>query len=275
MSKKSFLLKFIILFIIIDILLGIAFFQYNSRKKPRVIFFDVGQGDAIMLDAPGNIQVLVDGGNGNNILSKLGKYMPFYDKNIELVVATHPDKDHLGGLVEVLKHYNVSKVLQTGIMCSSALCRKRDSLISEKSIPVKYAEFGQNIKIGNSADIYVLYPFNSLRNKEFKKDNDTSIILKINTSSNSYLLTGDAGFKTEDKLIDRNINVKSNTLKVSHHGSKYSTSSEFLLKVKPEKAIISVGKNNYGHPAEKLINRLKNMNSEIFRTDEIGDVVFN
>ena len=250
-----------------------------ENKNSRIIFFDVGQGDSAMIDGGDNVQILIDGGDGNNILEKLGKYMPLLDRKIELVIMTHPDKDHIGGLVEVLKYYQVQQVLQTGIKCDKAICKEWDKLIEEKDIPVTYAHFGQRIKAGD-INVAVLYPFENLKGQEVKNSNDASIILKLvldqglQPESVEILLTGDAGFPVEKELLDKNINIEAKILKVSHHGSKHATSNEFLQVVKPEKAIVSVGKNSYGHPAEELLNRLKNMSIDIFRTDEVRDVVF-
>ena len=295
--KKHFYLILIILFLT-TAFASLAFWRdnpnENKNEKTKIIFFDIGQGDAMMIDTLKDTQILIDGGDGKNILNKLGEHLPFYDRKIELVIMTHPDKDHLGGLVEVLKYYEVEQILETGIKCDKAICEEWDRLIKEKNIPVKYAEFGQRIKAGN-IEMAVLYPFENLKDKEVKDSNDASIVLKlvINDSlfevkensdknqkilkqvqnDNSILLTGDAGFPVEKDLISQNINLESRILKVSHHGSKNATSNEVLKLVNPEKAIISVGKNSYGHPATELLNRLKNMNIEIFRTDEGGDWV--
>ncbi len=304
--KKHFYLILIILFLT-TAFASLAFWRNNSVKnkneKTKIIFLDIGQGDAAMIDIPKDTQILIDGGDGKDILNKLGEHLPFYDRKIELVIMTHPDKDHIGGLVEVLKYYEVEQILETGIKCEKAICEEWDKLIEEKNIPVKYAEFGQRIKAGN-IEMAVLYPFESLKDKEVKDSNDASIVLKLiidndlfevgNDNENQKILrqaqddniileqglqperaeilfTGDAGFPVEKDLISQNINLEAKILKVSHHGSKYGTSNEFLKSVKPEKAIISVGKNSYGHPAKELLNRLKNMNIEIFRTDEMGD----
>jgi len=271
--KKHFYLILIILFLT-TAFASLAFWRDNSgedkNEKTKIIFLDIGQGDAMLIDIPKDTQILIDGGDGKDILNKLGEHLPFYDRKIELVIMTHPDKDHLGGLVEVLKYYEVEQILETGIKCEKAICEEWDKLIEEKNIPVKYAEFGQRIKAGN-IEMAVLYPFENLKDKEVKNSNDASIVLKLVVNDNSILLTGDAGFPVENDLISQNINLESKILKVSHHGSKYGTSNEFLKSVKPEKAIISVGKNNYGHPATELLNRLKNMSIEIFRTDEVGD----
>lgn len=309
LSRKHFYLILIILFPT-TILAGLIFWRDNPNENKnqnlKIIFLDVGQGDAALIDIGNDTQILIDGGNGKDILNKLGEHLPFYDRKIELVVLTHPDKDHIGGLVEVLKYYEVEQVLETGIKCDKAICEEWDRLIKEKNIPVKYAEFGQRIKAGK-IEMIVLYPFENLKDKEVKDSNDASIVLKVIVDDDFFetgednsknqkilkqvqdnsislgqefqfegveiLLTGDAGFPVEKKLLDKNINVKSRMLKVSHHGSKNATSNEFLKSVKPEKAIVSVGKNSYGHPTEELLNRLKNINAQIFRTDQAGDVI--
>ena len=277
MPKKYLII--ILILLTLNALAALAFYQQKPIQSPRAIFLDVGQGDAAMIDAGNDIQILIDGGDGKNILERLGKNMPFYDKKIELVIMTHPDKDHIGGLVEVLKYYEVGQVLETGIECEKAICKEWDKLIEEKNIPVKYAQFGQRIKAGN-IEMAVLYPFENLKDKKVKNSNDASIVLKLvferglQSESADILLTGDAGFPVEKELLNKNIDLESKILKVSHHGSKYATSNEFLQAVNPEKAIVSVGKNSYGHPAKELLNRLKNMSIEIFRTDETGDVIF-
>ncbi|MCK5412966.1 MAG: MBL fold metallo-hydrolase [Candidatus Pacebacteria bacterium] len=271
---KNILFIIFAIFFILDVFLVFSFDNQDTTKNSKIIFFDVGQGDSAMIDAGNNIQILIDGGDGNVILDKLGKYMPLLDRKIELVIMTHPDKDHMGGLVEVLKFYEVGQILETGIVCETAICKEWDKLIKEKNIPIKYAEFGQMIKI-NDIDIKILYPFNNLNNQRVKDDNESSIVLRVDTENNSYLLTGDAGFDVENELIEKNINIKTRILKIAHHGSKNATSNEFLMKVNPQKAVIPVGKNSYGHPAEELMNRLKNMNIEIFRIDKNGDLIFN
>jgi len=270
-KKNIIFITLILLFVLI------VFFCQNyfvKNQKPKIVYFNVGQGDSAMIDTGNNIQILIDGGEGNIILEKLGKHMPLLDREIELVIMTHPDKDHMGGLIEVLKYYQVELILETGIICETAICKEWDKLIEEKNIPVKYAEFGQRIVV-DDIEINILYPFESLQNRKVKNDNESSIILKVNLENELYLFTGDAGFEVENELIDKSIYLKTDILKISHHGSKNATSNEFLRLVNPKKAVISVGKNSYGHPTNELLNRLKNMNIDFFRTDEVGDLIFN
>lgn len=270
---KKIIYVFIALFAL-NVLVALALLRHSDGLNPRVVFVDVGQGDSTYIEDENSDQILIDGGDGKLILDRLGKLMPFYDRKIELVIMTHPDKDHMGGLIEVLKYYEVEDILETGIKCDTAICKEWDKLIEEKNIPVKYARFGQDIRLGKYVDIKVLYPFDDLSGQKVGDDNDSSIIVKIFTPNNSYLLMGDAGFKLEQILMSSKIDLQAKILRVSHHGSKNATSNEFLQAVKPEKAIISVGKNSYGHPTIELLNRVRNVNAQILRTDEEGDLIF-
>ncbi len=265
----------ILMLLAFNTLLVLALLRESEIQSAKVVFLNVGQGDATYIEDGSSNQILIDGGDGVAILDKIGEFMPFYDRKIELVIMTHPDKDHVGGLIEVLKYYEVGEILETGIKCDTAICKEWNDIIDEKNISVKYASFGQNIELGGGSRINVLYPLEDLRDKEVADDNDSSLILKMKIEGNSYLLMGDAGFKLEKDLLKKNVDLNSRIIKISHHGSKNATSNEFLQAVKPEKAIISVGKNTYGHPTPELLNRLKNINAEILRTDQAGDLIFN
>lgn len=241
---------------------------YNGHEK--IIFLDVGQGDATLIMGENGDQVLVDGGNGKNIMEKLGKYMPFYDHKIEIVVITHPDSDHAAGLIEVLKYYDVGQIVATRYSCDTLMCKELDAVISGKKIKKTYAEFGQTIRArGKMAEVlHFKDPASNTQN-----DNDNSIVLKAEVNGKTILMMGDAGVGVERDLVRRGINIDSDILKVSHHGSKSASSDEFIGKVSPQEAIISVGKNKYGHPSEEVLNRLINANIEVLRTDVSGDIV--
>ena len=239
----------------------------------EIIFLDVGQGDAILIQE-GWTQILIDGGNGQDIMNRLGEFMPMGDRKIEFMVATHPDEDHMGGLIKVLSLYEVGEILESGIDCDKDLCEKWEELIAADNIPVVDAKLGQEINFGEDVDITVLYPFMEIAGEEFKNTNDASLVLKAVVEDRSYLLTGDTESKAEKELVASNLDLNADVLKVSHHGSKNATSAEFLLAVSPKQAVISVGENSYGHPTEEVLTRLRNMNIEIFRTDEVGSVRF-
>ena len=247
----------------------------NEKKddKAEIIFLDVGQGDAILIQQ-GRTQVLIDGGDGQQILNRLGRFMPFGDNKVDFVVVTHPDEDHMGGLIKVLESYEVGEILESGIDCDKDICEKWEELIAKGEIETLNAKLGQNIRFGEDIDLSVLYPFSDLSDVEFKNSNEASLVLKAVVEDRKYLLMADTENKTEKELMASNLNLDADVLKVSHHGSKSATSADFLMEVTPEKAVISVGENSYGHPTEEVLTRLSNMNIEILRTDEEGSIAF-
>lgn len=255
------------------ILAGIIFsIRSNSFK---VVFLDVGQGDAILIEQ-GNNQVLIDGGkDGKLLLEKLGKYVPFWDRNIEMMVATHPDQDHIGGLVDVLKSYNVRNVLETNAQSDSQIYKKLEDEIAAKGAQKIEAKKDVSIRFPGGAVVEVLFPLDSLPEAVDNASNDHSVVLKLTYGENTFLFTGDLPTTVENKILSENINLRADILKVAHHGSKYATSNEFLEAVKPIDAIISVGKNNsYGHPNPEVLQRLLEYKANILRTDEMGDISY-
>ncbi|OGI16980.1 MAG: hypothetical protein A2Z52_02650 [Candidatus Moranbacteria bacterium RBG_19FT_COMBO_42_6] len=252
------------------ILAGIIF--YSSRRDLRVIFLDVGQGDMILVEK-GQSQILIDGGpSGQKLLEKLGKYVPFWDRKIEVVIATHPDADHIGGLIDLMRTYEVGTLMDTQTQSESQLYKKYREIIDSKKISEVEGVAGVNIKIGESAEMKVLSPVANY-NRNTKDTNSNSIVARLSFGENSFLFTGDLPSEQELDLIRNRFTLNSRVLKVGHHGSKYSSGEEFLKAVSPRDAVISVGANNkYGHPAPEILERLNKMNINIFRTDESGDI---
>lgn len=250
---------------------------YYDLKNPelKVIFLDVGQGDAILVEE-GNYQMLIDGGkDGKLILEKLGKFMPFWDRKIEVVVMTHPDQDHIGGLVDVFKNYQIDSVIKTKDLSES---QTFDALLKEvgaEKAEIVEALAGTKIKFPSGTESEVLYPFSSVAENSKDNSNDDSVVVKLRWKNDSFLFTGDLPSAKEDELISRNVDLKSTVLKVAHHGSKYSTSDAFLDVVTPAQVVISVGAHNmYGHPNPETLDRLKAHNIGVLRTDEKGDIVY-
>ena len=243
-------------------------------------FFDVGQGDAAFVEMPGRKQILIDGGpNGQIILEKLGREMPFWDRTIDLVILTHPERDHMAGLLEVLKKYKVENILWTGVARDTAEYKEWQKLIKEEEAKIIIAKSGLRIfggptslQIGGRSDLGIIYPFESLEGKQLKDSNDTSIIAKLTFGQISFLFTGDATQSVEGQLLRLAEQlIDSDVLKVGHHGSKTSTSKEFVEAVSPEIAVISVGKDNkYGHPRQEVLDNLDGI--RILRTDLNGDI---
>lgn len=254
------------------ILAGMIF--YSARQDLKVIFLDIGQGDVILI-SQGQHQILIDGGpSGPKLLEKLGKYVPFWDRKIEVVIATHPDADHIGGLVDLMRTYQIGELIDTQTQSESQVYKKYREIIGVEKINEIDGVAGVNIKIGDGAEMKIVSPVENYNPQE-KDTNLNSIVARLKFGENVFLFTGDLPSDGEKALIKTGENISSRTLKVGHHGSKYSTSEEFLGIVSPRDAVISVGANNrYGHPAPEILERLKNMNINIFRTDEKGDITY-
>lgn len=253
---------------------------YDLEKNSRFLevnFFNVGQGDAIFIETPQLHQILIDGGPGSIILEKLAQEMPFWDRTIDLIILTHPDRDHIFGLIEVLKRYKVENILWTGIVRDTSEYKEWKKLIGDEKAKIKIAHSGKIVKWSKSNDIdqylAILYPFENLEGKEFKNINNTSILAKLVFGKNSFLFTGDVEKLVERELIARKVEIDSDILKVSHQGSKTSTSKEFVEAVSPKMAVISVGKENkYGHPHQEVLEILAKYDIKILRTDQNGDI---
>jgi len=248
-------------------------FYLNGDNSLEVTFFDIGQGDAIFIETPYKNQILIDGGPNSMILEKLAKEMPFWDKTIDLIILTHPEADHITGLLSVLESYNVKRILWTGIVRDTSQYEKWKEMIEKENAEIIIAHSSQGIKIGN-VFLNILYPFESLEGEEIKNSNDTSIVSRLRFGNNSFLFTGDITKVSENKIISKEDgNLNSDVLKVSHHGSKTSTSAEFLENVLPDIAVISCGKDNsYGHPHEQVLKSLEELGINILRTDQNGDI---
>jgi len=263
------------LLIFLNILAWLTVYEVSQPQSLEVNFFDVGQGDAIFIKDQKLHQVLIDGGPDSTVLEKLGKEIPFWDNTLDLIILTHPEKDHVSGLIEVLKRYKVENILWTGILRDTSEFKEWEKLIESEGAKIFIARSGQKIKWSRTVldRFEVLYPFESLAGKEFKDSNNTSIVVKLIFGENSFLFTGDAYKSVERDLIEKGIDVDSDILKVAHHGSKTSSSEEFIKAVSPQEAIISVGKDNkYGHPHREVLETLAKYGINILRTDLNGDI---
>lgn len=238
-----------------------------------VVFMDVGQGDAIYIETPDGVQMLIDGGPDSSILRELGRQMSFWDRTIDVVLATHPDKDHIGGLVDVLARYEVANIVRTendsDTAVSSAFIFSSDE---EKSV-LHLAKAGEVIKLGASTTLMIYSPAGDVGNWE---SNTSSIVAKLKYGDIEFMLTGDAPIGIEDYLVTTyGDELKSEVLKLGHHGSKTSTSDLFLDKVMPDYAVVSASVDNkYGHPHAEVTDRVEAKGIEILSTAKQGAVVF-
>lgn len=242
---------------------------HSSSRTLAVYFLDVGQGDAILIEAPGGQQVLIDGGPGRSILSELGQVLPFYDRDLDLIIATHPDADHIGGLPLVLENYQATGFLEPEVNCATAICTELEKEIQENSVREIKAVRGERVLLGGGAELEILAPEGSVTGKD---TNQASVVAKLTYGATTFLLTGDAPQNVERKLMTRDGgDLDVDVLKVGHHGSDTSSSPDFLAVTSPQLAVISVGaKNRYGHPKEKVLAELVDIQAQIWRTDEQG-----
>lgn len=258
--------------IIVTIILQSLSFPVIAQKIERpgleVHFIDVGQGDSILIQTPQGKSILIDGGPPN-----AGKKVTAYlearrVKKIDLLIATHPDIDHIGGLVHVMKSFPIDRMIDSGKSHITMTYAKYLNQIRQQNIPLTTAKFNEKIEIDQLIDIEILNAY-----QKGKNTNQSSIVLNIIYDDFSLLLMGDAERPQEYELIDK-FNVKSDILKIGHHGSKTSTSFEFLKQVNPDLAIITYSKHNkYGHPVNHVIANLNRLNIDIYSTGAYGDIV--
>ncbi len=238
-----------------------------GAARLHVWFLDVGQGDAILIQTPDGRQVLVDGGPSPSALfDQLGEVLPFWDRSLDIVVLTHPDADHVSGLIPLLDRYKVATVVDSLAADDKAADMWRTT-ITAAHVSHQAAQRGMRLITG-SAVFTVLNPPGP---DTLLFGNDHSIVLRLDYGQASLLLTGDAEQAAEDGMLASDLPLAAGVLKVGHHGSAASTSPAFLAAVQPRLAVISVGaENRFGHPAPELLQRLHGI--EVLRTDERGRI---
>lgn len=238
----------------------------------QVYFFDVGQGDSILIRTPDRHTILVDGGPNQNVVEKISSVLPWYDRTIDLMVLTHPHADHVNGLVAVLARYKVSRVLYTGVSYHSAMYQSwRDAIAVERSV-VTVADHVGDMDVGRQTKITILYPGESLNGKTVGNLNNSSIVFRLSYNGFTALLAGDQ--EREEDLVGEGLIKPATILKVGHHGSRNGSDPSFLSAVHPALAIISDGAHNrYGHPHSETLKNLAAINTRILRTDVDGDII--
>lgn len=273
---KNKLFRILTIVFIVLILAWVWVFIEERREFLEINFYDVGQGDSIFIETPAKKQILVDGGPDLIILEKLGKELPFWDRHIDLVILTHPEYDHMAGLIEVIKRYKINGILTTGVVRDTAEYQEWEKIIKEENIPIYIAYTGGVINLGNDIKLFVLHPFENLSGQEIKNSNNTSVVARLVYKDFELLLTGDIEKKIEKELI-KNLpagELQSDILKIAHHGSKTSTTEDFIKAVNPLVAVIQAGKNNsYGHPHQSVLDTLSNIATFITGRDSDVEIL--
>lgn len=268
--KKSIAAAFCILFT-----LSYLSWQAKPDGLLHVYFLDVGQGDAILIRTPEGENILIDGGPQQKILTELKETLPLFDTALDYVMLTHPDSDHLQGLIPAMQRYPVQHVLFPAVHKDGSLAKNFLQIISEKNIPVIIADKNSDINFGSGVILDTLFPFSQLVGSHMDDANDASLVIRMIYGENEILFTGDAGIEVEKKLIEVGSTLAADILKLGHHGSKTSTSEEFLYAVTPKYGIISCGKGNkFNHPHKEIMKLLNNTGVKILRTDKHGRIEF-
>lgn len=240
---------------------------------PRLTVFDVGQGDAVLL-SHGGYQILVDGGPDGAILSHLGDAMPFFDRTIDLLVLSHPHMDHLQSFPELLRRYRIATILMTGVDYANPRYEEFLTLLQDEGSRIVIADPDTDLMVGDMF-VDVLWPPPESFGVPMKDVNDNSVLLRASVANGkSVLLTGDMEEKEEMAVLQAGVDVDADILKVSHHGSRTSSSTGFLLAVNPSLAIVSVAaENSYGLPDEDVIARYAALGIPLRMTMGEGTIV--
>lgn len=234
-----------------------------------VHFIDVGQGAAQVIVTPNNKVMVIDGGNNSEEKTMVNYLNSLGIKKVDILIGTHPDADHVGGLDAVVDHFDIGQVIMPKVQRDTQTYQSLLNSIAAKDLKVTTAKAGLTVSLDPSVNVQMISPVG-----ENSDANEMSAVVKLTYGNHSFLLVGDAGVETEKTWIQNGVNLQSTVLLVGHHGSDSSTSEAFVNKVKPTYAVIQVGKNSYGHPTDTVLNRLTKNNVNIYRTDTDGTIVF-
>ena len=235
--------------------------------------FDVGQGDALLLQTPSGKQIVVDGGPDQKLLSHLTRVMPALDRTIDLVILSHPNTDHLTALPALLTKYEVGAVLLVGTVFDLPTYHKLLTIIDEKKIPVILPDPTVDIDLGDGVTLDIIWPRPSDVGKRPENENNASVVLRVLYKDHSILLTGDIEADAEMEILKSGVQLTSTILKSPHHGSKSSSTEGLLRAVNPTLALISAGRGNqFGHPHQEVLDRYIAFGMNTFSTAEQGSI---
>ncbi len=261
----------IITFLISLILIGGFLIADLPSAQTRVSFLDVGQGDSIFVRTPDDYFILIDGGPFMNVLERITDVMPRYNRTIDLVVLTHPHADHVNGLVEVLKRYDVKRLMLVGTPSWNPYYQK----LLELDVPIIYAKADQDYRIGSFIYLDVVWPEHSMIGKEFENLNNASVAMRLIGPNFSFMLSGDAEIDEESEMVESGFDLSADIYKAGHHGSRTASSDEFLDKVSPSTVVIQSGEgNSFGHPHKESLQKYMERGFEVRRNDIEGRVDF-
>ncbi|MGB3715934.1 MAG: ComEC/Rec2 family competence protein, partial [Candidatus Promineifilaceae bacterium] len=255
--------------------MAVAWALSQPDGKLHVSFLDVGQGDATLIQTPSGRYILIDGGLYPRVLNDhLGREIPFWDRDIDLVIATHPDDDHVAGLPGVLDRYEVGQLITNGQAAQEESYQALMDIATENAVPIHQARAGEIIELGDGLRLEILNPPSpQSQAPSLGHDNDQSVALRLVYGDFSLMLTGDAGDAAERDMLASSRPLSAVVYKAGHHGAKSSSGEPFLRAINPQYVIVSAGEgNNYGHPHDEVLERASDVGAAVMRTDELGTI---
>ncbi len=274
--------KLIVICIAVSLCISVPFFLYH-QKNTVIVFCNVGQGDGIYIRIKDSFDIVIDTGPDNRILKCLGTYMPFNDRTIDMVIVTHPQEDHIGGLAYLLSHYEIKNILMSRLTNTSSLFKRISYTMRKNAVPVTYVNAGDKVMIG-ADELDILWPSRKFQEEHITTtdsnmhlsrldDNDFSVVTRLKEGLHTILFTGDASPSVLNQLPVEGIH-DTTILKVPHHGSINGLSDYFLELANPQLSVISVGKNNkFHHPSKEIIHLLETQHRSYLRTDLLGTII--
>lgn len=262
-----------IISLLISLTLIGGFLIFDLPRDFQVSFLDVGQGDSIYIRTPDDYSIMIDSGPSMNVLERLAEVMPRYSRTLDLLVLTHPHADHVNGFVEILKRYDVKRVMLVGTPSYNPYYVKFLSLMDD--IEVIYAQADHDIKIGSYVYMDVVWPEEWRIGEEFENKNNASVAVRLFGPGGSFMLTGDAEIEEESEMLESGFDLSAEVYKAGHHGSRTASSEEFLNEVGASIVVIQSGEgNDFGHPHKESLENFIEKGMEVRRNDKEGRVDF-
>lgn len=259
--------KILLILVLLLLITGCSLNDTERANALEVHFIDVGQADSILIKTSSS-SMLIDGGN-NSDADKVVKYLESKGiRKLDYIIGTHPHEDHIGGLDEVVNTFEIGKIIMPKVQTNTKTFESLLNAIKNKGLKVTSAKSGLQFELDSKTKGEVLSPIDD----KYDEINDYSAVIKLTYGNTAFLFMGDASTLVEKEMLEKGVNLRADVLKVGHHGSKYSTSDDFLKAVSPKYAVISVGIDNaYNHPHEETLKKLRSINP--FRTDKDGTII--
>jgi competence protein ComEC len=263
---------FVFLCLVVAIILLLIVVVATRGHDLQVSFLDVGQGDAIFIQTPSGHDIIIDGGPSDVVLEKLSEKMSYFDRTIDVMIATHPDADHVTGLIPILEKFSVGNIITSSVQGDTGVFKEVESDIVKEHAETHTANAGDVIDFHDGVTLTILHPFIG---EHFKDTNEGSVTVLVRYGDETFLLDGDLPTTKESLLLTNNLPHTITVYKAGHHGSKYSSGEQLLTYIKPEYSVISAGKDNkYGHPNPEALERLKTYSKNILSTIDSGTITF-